>query len=100
MTPLCLIASYGLCFLLMNDKVAFLTTPLRWSGLLNRMLSCSFCTGFHTGWVVWLLMAYTGVGWDVSEHTVVGNVGHLLLFSLASAAFCYLADVVAMKMES
>lgn len=100
MTLLHLLASYALCFSLMQGKLAWVTKPLRRIRFFDLLFSCPFCTGFHTGWLIWIVAAWTGAGWDVSEHTVVGNVGHLLLFSLASAAFCYLADIVAAKMES
>ena len=62
-TFLLLIAAYGVCFGLMNEKVAILNRVLyalplfrREDGnFFRRMFRCSYCTGFHAGWMVWLL---------------------------------------------
>ena len=91
-----LLASYGLCFALMNDKVSWLTDRLAALPLFRdehgrtffeRMFACPFCTGFHTGWLV-------GVG-SLSEP--MGSLSWcwaLLLFAFASSAFCYAGDTV------
>lgn len=47
---------------------------------LQRLLSCPYCTGFHTGWITFLLGGGSLVGTEI------------LLFSLASAVFCYFCD--------
>jgi hypothetical protein len=96
-----LLASYGLCFGLMNDKMAVITDlakkiPLfRDNGgqtFFERMFLCPYCTGFHTGWVVWCAVR-------LPDHFAAGTldvslVGGVLAFSFASSAFCYGADTI------
>jgi hypothetical protein len=109
-SALLMFASYGMCFGLMNDKVWFTHSlralPLRkveapWapgevSTLFERLFQCAYCTGFHTGWVTWLL----GVGMaglPYPHH--FGNGASLLVWSFASAVFCYLVDTAARRLE-
>ena len=89
-----LLASYGLCFGLMNDKMAVITDlakkiPLfRDNGgqtFFERMFLCPYCTGFHT---VRLPDHFAAGTLDVSL------VGGVLAFSFASSAFCYGADTI------
>ena len=56
---LILIVAYGICFGLQN-KLPFLYSRLyREDGekahFFDQMLTCSYCTGFHAGWIAWLL---------------------------------------------
>lgn len=117
-----LLASYGICFGLMNDKATWLTGPLRKlrlrvkpegdeeepseSTFFDRMLRCPYCTGFHTGWMSWLAsVAVVGLWVPLGEtsqemvYGVLGNVMCLGLFAFASSAFCYLADTGAQWLE-
>ena len=101
MTPLLmLIAAYGVCFGLMNEKVAFLNRVLyaiplsrREAGnFFQRMFRYSYCTGFHAGWMVWVvgvLPHFITAGLSVPE-----MVGDALLAAFASSAFCYAADTI------
>lgn len=96
MTILHLLAAYGLCFGLMQDKVPLLTESLRRlplvGGFFTRLLDCAYCTGFHCGWVVFLLEEFrtgTKPTWYVD----------MILFSFASATFCYMADVGMLWLE-
>ena len=96
-----LLASYGLCFGLMNDKAKFLTDlakkiPLfrdeEGQTFFDRMLHCPYCTGFHTGWLVWCVAR-------LPDHVSAGTldtslVGGVVAFAFASSAFCYGADAV------
>lgn len=111
-----LVASYGLCFGLMNDKAWFLTDRLRairlWvittpegdTTLFERMLRCPYCTGFHTGWIAWLLGVAASWSLPVASadvaHAVVGNAAHVGTVAFASAAFCYMADTLSQWLES
>lgn len=101
-TVLFLVASYGICFGLMNDKASFITRPLKRLPLFpdgegktffSRMLSCPYCTGFHAGWITWLLMSLPK---DLSPQVFSG----ILLHAFAASAFCYLADITAEMIES
>ena len=61
MLVISLLACYGITFGLMNDKVKFLTDLFQalpvlrdedGKNIFGRMLSCSYCTGFHAGGMV------------------------------------------------
>jgi|13_taG_2_1085334.scaffolds.fasta_scaffold32283_2 hypothetical protein len=93
-----LLSSYGVCFALMNDKAKFLTDALKSipifvtekGSFFERMLICSYCTGFHTGWLCYLIaMAHPGVSINL-----YGNIVEIILTSFASAIFCYSVDVI------
>lgn len=98
-TPILLLASYGLAFALVNEKALILTrilTNLPLVGILfSQMFACIFCTGFHTGWVMWVLWRVGG-GQDLG--TGSGITG-CLLFAFASSAFCYSLDVLLSRLE-
>lgn len=95
-----LIAAYGVCFGLMNEKLAFLNRVLyalplfrREDGnFFQRMFKCSYCTGFHAGWVVWLVGALpqfflTGI-------SVPEMVADAAIAAFASSAVCYAVDTI------
>ena len=93
--------AYGICFGLMNDKASFITRPLKKLPLFPdkdgatffaRMFSCPYCTGFHAGWVSWLLLSLPKV---VSVEVLCGVLAH----AFAGSAFCYLADITAEMIE-
>jgi hypothetical protein len=101
MYALALLASYGLCFALMNDKVVWLPEWLRSLPLFKndkghtffaRMLVCPFCTGFHTGWLMWLAISWDKLAW--------AKIPEAFLFALASSAWCYVVDTAAQWLES
>tara|TARA_Y100000389_G_scaffold188778_1_gene211730 strand:+ start:1473 stop:1805 length:333 start_codon:yes stop_codon:yes gene_type:complete len=89
---LLLLASYGACFGLMNEKLPVLNRVLYRvpimrdddANIFSRMFKCSYCTGFHTGWVVWLA---SSLGSLQGGDTVI-----TLLFAFASSASCYILD--------
>jgi hypothetical protein len=104
---LALMAAYGVCFGLMNEKASILTKPLKaipvfkdgeGETFFSRMLVCPYCTGFHTGWMVWL-----AINW----HTVIGSGAlelvdsaiHMVIFAFASSVFCYAADTAIQWLE-
>lgn len=85
MNTLCfLLACYGLCFGLINKAVF-----LRRSAFLNRMLDCSYCTGFHAGWLIHIMMV--GLAGALTPST--------LCSAFSSAAFCYIIDVAVIFLE-
>jgi hypothetical protein len=89
-----LLVAYGICFGLQN-KVEVLRSP-KWplGGFFDRMLSCSYCTGFHAGWLAWALSRpFHGL-----ELTVAG-LSPVLAWAFASAAFCFLADAASQAIE-
>jgi len=96
-----LLAAYGLCFGLMNDKAKWVTNPLRRIPLFkkeeltwfDRLLICPYCTGFHAGWLVWLAAAAP------FDDMVAVDVVEAVLFAFASSAFCYAVDSVVQWFE-
>lgn len=99
-TFLLLIAAYGVCFGLMNEKLAVLNRVLyalplfrREDGnFFQRMFRCSYCTGFHAGWMMWMvgvLPHFITAGLSVPE-----MVADAAIAAFASSAFCYAADTI------
>lgn len=85
-----LLLAYGLCFGLMNKidllrKVAFF----------DRMLSCSYCTGFHAGWIAWVLTRAVHGLPTTSQEALTP-----ILWAFASSAVCYLLDAASQAVES
>lgn len=91
MTLTDLILCFGVCFGLMN-KVSFLYGK---SAFIDKLLKCSYCTGFHAGYISYLLTYPL----HPADSLLVG-LSSVLLWSFASSAFCYFADVLTQKLES
>ena len=103
-----LLASYGICFSLMHEKMPFIPAALKKIPLgldedednwFARMFDCPYCTGFHTGWLVWLslhisVLFNSAADLDVLQFAVEG-----ILFAFASSVFCYILDVSAERIE-
>jgi len=82
-----LLVAYGLCFGLMN-KIDFLHGK---SAFTDALLKCSYCTGFHAGWLAWLLtLPLYGVSLSPAP----------VIWAFASAVFCYGMDTVLQLAES
>ena len=95
MILLLLLASYGLAFCLQNKL------PFLWGKhpFLDKLLNCTYCSGFHAGWIILLLA--------IISDKVYGSVilagltwSDMTVFSFASAAFVYWADAAARCLES
>lgn len=84
-----LLLAYGLCFGLMN-KVDL----LRKAAFFDRMLSCSYCTGFHAGWLAWVLTRTV----HGLPHTAQDALTPIL-WAFASSAFCFLVDAASQAVE-
>jgi hypothetical protein len=103
-----LLAAYGLCFALVNDKAAFLTNPLKrlplfrdaedGENFFGRLLRCPYCTGFHAGWVVWLVFHAPSFLGD-ADVAISSLISGGILFTFASCTFCYIVDVAAQWFE-
>ena len=81
-----ILVMFGLCFGFQN-KLPFLYGR---SVFTDKLLRCSYCLGFHCGWLTWLLTAL--VAWDWPATTVQGNVVSAVLWAFLGAASCYLLD--------
>jgi len=80
-----LLLAYGLCFGFQN-KATFLHGK---SEFTDALLRCTYCTGFHCGWMVWLLAwAMTGTP-PADDYAIIPSV---LGWSFVSSAFCYGVD--------
>lgn len=89
------VLAYSLAFGLQN-KVPFLDGK---HAFLDALLKCAYCTGFHTGWMVWL------VSWAVSGKLPVDGgpvaiMASVLTWAFSSAAVCYVLDTSVMWFEA
>ena len=104
------LAAYGLCFGLMNGKAKLLTNRLLLLPLFirenergqpttffERMLVCPYCTGFHTGWMAWMLIRFPGYMFRPDQLSVA--LPEVIATAFASAAVCYLLDTFAQWAE-
>lgn len=96
-----LLVGYGVCFGLQNKFPFLYSEEYRKTGephrVLDRLLHCTYCTGFHMGWVVWLL------SWAVSSEPPANGwqaIPSVLLWSFASAAFSYVVDAIVRWLEA
>lgn len=85
--------SYGLCFGFAN-KIPFLYSEgFRETGeaesLIDRLLSCTYCLGFHCGWLsailMWCFFGFPALPW-------YSFVFGFAICGFASAAWCYVID--------
>lgn len=87
-----LLAAYGITFGAMN-KADFLQGK---HPFLDRLLACSYCTGFHAGWIVWLLTRPI-YGWTVPFWAMPLEA---LLWAFAGAVASYGLDTILQLAES
>lgn len=95
---LLLFACYGLTFGLMNKIPTAIHDKL--SDHLHAMLRCSYCTGFHAGWFVFVCTEIADCPPDLTIHGIAAFVIHMLMWAFASSAFCFAADVTTQWVES
>lgn len=79
-----LLVAYAVCFGIQH-KTPFLQERFI---LLDRLLVCTYCTGFHAGWITRLL------AWQAMPlpKDYPALAAELITWALASAAFCYVVD--------
>lgn len=77
-----LLASYGICFGMMN-KLPFLYSKHKY---LDSLLTCAYCSGFWASLISALMFL------PLSWQTLPG-------YALAGAIFCYIADTIMAKVE-
>lgn len=87
-----LLFCYGLCFGIAN-KIAFLHEK---NDLLDQLLSCPYCLGFHSGWLVWIVVYVMNGTPTMSWSSMIASI---LMFAFSSSAFCYLADTLGQWLE-
>lgn len=92
-----LLAAYGLCFGIQNKFPFGLIYDKH--PLLDRMLGCSYCTGFHCGWFMWLVYwAINGV--PPVTTNLFATLVSIPFWGILSAAFCYSIDVLISWLET
>lgn len=87
---------YAIMFTLRSAQIKFLV-KLRYnlslkSEFFQELLGCSFCTGFHAGWLTYLLVA------DLKLSLALPF--EMLTYSFASATFCYFFDNLILRLEA
>lgn len=90
-----LVVAYGITFG-MQHKATFLRTRFDWS---DKMLSCTYCTGFHAGWITWIGWKLRSI-FDGSLKVTGITFIEMILFAMGSAAFSYFLDTLIRLMES
>ena len=79
-------AMYGLTFFFLDSSIF---APIRIfliskSVFLYKLFSCYFCSGFHIGWIVYLLY-YPIMFWKLS---------HLIIWGFAGASISFIFDLI------
>lgn len=90
-----LLLAYGLAFGLMNKVDVLRSEKWPLGAFFDRMLSCSYCTGFHAGWLAWALTRIV----HGLPHTAQDALTPIL-WAFASSAFCFLVDAASQAVES
>jgi len=88
-----LLVAAGLCFGL-QYKVPWLhgkTTKL------DRLLACPYCTGFHCGWLTWLLYFLTT---EAQVPIGLREIASIVAWCFACAWVCYAMDTVVKRLET
>lgn len=93
MTVFHLLLMYGLCFGFQN-KLPFLHGKV---DLLDRLLKCSYCMGFHCGWLAWLLSCWMESA--MPEGFWVTYLWTAVVWAFTGSAVCYLLDTLTTWME-
>lgn len=106
------VVAYGICFGLMNRKLPgfsewLISRQIRVEGegedkttFFGRMLVCPYCTGFHAGWMAWLLVRFASYASHTFSWERLATAGaEWVGAAFASAAVCYLLDTAAQWLE-
>lgn len=79
-----LLIAYGICFGIQN-KLLFLRNR---HSFLDALLNCTYCTGFHSGWITYSIL--------VTDMDFIDCIA----FAFASSAFSYAFDTLIRLMEN
>lgn len=84
-----ILASYGITFFLQHKAYPMLSK----SEFFKKMLECTFCTGFHGGWISFLLLTRP-------EPVLRTQLfAELIAAGFAGAASTYIIDTIMTKIE-
>jgi hypothetical protein len=78
---LTLLVGYGIAFGMQNKLPERLYSG---DGLLARLLSCSYCSGFHAGWMAWALMNVFEIGYMPIGVIAVQSIAHAFAVAVVS----------------
>jgi len=90
-----LLVAYGIAFG-MQHKAPFLRN--KWD-FVDRMLACTYCIGFHAGWITWFGWKLKMIFEDPNNVTGITFI-EMILFAMGSSAFSYFFDTLIRLMES
>ena len=88
-----LMSAYGITFGL-QQKAEFLRGKHE---VLDKMLDCTYCTGFHAGYIAYGVKKGLEFAQNGSTNATIGEG---LTFAFASSAFSYLADTAGRYLET
>ena len=87
---------YGITFGIKDAKL--LHAPRAWltqkSNFFAELLSCAYCTGFHGGWISFLILHMGGLA------RILPFWWSLSVYALAGAAVSYVIDTAMVRLES
>ncbi len=83
-----LVFAYSVCFGIQH-KLPFLHGKFN---LLDEMLECTYCTGFHAGWLSWAFVF--GVVGQFPADGFLANAGSMISWAFVSAISCYSFDAL------
>ena len=90
---LILLCAFGINFWIQN-KLLFLREKNK---LLDALISCSYCLGFHCGWISYSLVTLSTMQEPIPISSfIIQGVVH----GFACAVFCYFFDELSLLIES
>lgn len=84
-----ILSSYGITFFLQHKAYPFLAK----NEFMKSMLECTFCTGFHGGWISYLLLS------QPEPVLRMQLFAELVAAGFAGAAASYIIDTIMTKIE-
>ena len=97
---LTLFCMYGIMFTLRSAQLPGLAHIRDWlsthSSLFRKLFDCSFCSGFHAGWLTYVLLNHN----LFEMQPWLDSACYLAVYSFTAAAWCYFLDTVIVKLES
>ena len=88
-----LLCAYAICFGIQH-KIGFLHGKTDFT---DKLLACTYCTGFHAGWITYLLNQGSSC---LQNGKFDVNLLDLVLFAFASSIFAYVSDTLVRVMET
>lgn len=89
-----ILLSFAICFGIQH-KIPFLHKK---HPTLDKMLKCTYCTGFHAGWITWLFVCLMEQKFPMES--VVSNISAGIGFAFVSSISCYILDTLLRWVES